>query len=530
MKFVKYMVCLSLLIMSVSGCSNSNNIGTSVTPTDTSVIPTNTDINYNINYVIEPCLTETGTEFVDGIMLIGTGDDENKKYGFIDNMGNIIAQPIYDYTYYTAYASIGSNSGFSEGLACVCKDGKWGYIDREGNEVIEFKYSYARNFYGGLAVVSLEEGGKKGYINKSGELVIKESFDEAYEFYDGFAIVEINEKYYFIDTSGNIVRELDCDSIDIGRYEYEWKYSGIIRIEKNGLVGAICVRNGEIKVITEPKYYYLSSFGVNDGQAYFMTSDPNEKGACGLIDINGNEIFKFEGHAINVLSDGGYYAWDYNDKCGYLDKSGNVVIPFRYDEAGDFNNGLAIVKLNEKYGLIDREGNEVLPIKFDSIRIDDNNTIVLEESGKWYLLDGKTFEKISNEYDFIGFGDEIYPVKRDNKIGIISKTGREIASPMYDSYDNYYNGAVKDYIWVKQGEEWFCLDTQGKDKFATSFEWVSTFKHGLASVQKDGKFGVIDYNGNVVVPFIFDSTRVIEKGLVEVMVGGKYGKRGIIKI
>lgn len=516
------MVFLLLFIISVSGCKNSGN-------TRKSVIPTNTDNNYSnrINYAIEPQLTEIGPKFVDGIMLIGTGDDENKKYGFIDNMGNIIAEPIYDYTYYTSYASCGDNSGFSEGLACVCKDGKWGYIDKKGNEIIEFKYPYADNFYEGLAAVSLKEGGKVGYINKSGELVIKESFDIAYQFYNGVAIVKINDKYYFIDTLGNIVRELDYDSIDLGRYDYEWKYSGIIRVEKNGLVGAIYVKNGEIKVIVEPKYSYLSAFGTADGQANFSTSTKNE--TCGVIDISGKEIIRFEGKALHVLSEGRYAASNYNGKWGYLDQSGNVIIPFKYDEVEGFNNGLAVVKLNQKSGLIDRDGKEVLQFDFDSIKVTDNN-IVVEENGKWYLLDCQTLKKISNEYDFIGLGDQIFPVQKNNKVGIISKTGREIISPRYDNYENSFFEVAKDYMWVKQGEEWFCLDIQGKNKFATSFEAVSLFEHGIASVQKDGKCGVIDFNGEVVVPFIFDSARIIEKGLIEVISGGKYGKHGIIKI
>lgn len=111
------MVCLSLLVISMTGCSNPSNTSTSVTPT-------NTDNNYNINYVIEPYLTQIAPEFVDGVMLVETGDDENRKYGFIDNMGNIIAEPIYDYTNFIISASSGYASGFSEDLACLCKNGK----------------------------------------------------------------------------------------------------------------------------------------------------------------------------------------------------------------------------------------------------------------------------------------------------------------------------------------------------------------------------------------------------------------------
>ena len=42
---------------------------------------------------------------------------------------------------------------FSQGLAAVKKDGKWGYIDMEGSTVIPFQFDYAFSFSKGLAVV-----------------------------------------------------------------------------------------------------------------------------------------------------------------------------------------------------------------------------------------------------------------------------------------------------------------------------------------------------------------------------------------
>ena len=55
---------------------------------------------------------------------------------------------------------------FSEGLALVKLNGKYGYIDKQGNEVIPLKYDYANNFLEGLALVRLN--GKYGYIDKQG--------------------------------------------------------------------------------------------------------------------------------------------------------------------------------------------------------------------------------------------------------------------------------------------------------------------------------------------------------------------------
>jgi hypothetical protein len=64
---------------------------------------------------------------------------------------------------------------FSEGLARVELNGKWGYIDKEGKEVIPIKYDWARSFSEGLACVKLN--GKWGYIDKEG----KEYFENLQE-------------------------------------------------------------------------------------------------------------------------------------------------------------------------------------------------------------------------------------------------------------------------------------------------------------------------------------------------------------
>ena len=48
---------------------------------------------------------------------------------------------------------------------------RYGYIDKEGNVVIEYKFNYAEEFEGDLAIVGIDE--KYGFINKDGEFVIE---------------------------------------------------------------------------------------------------------------------------------------------------------------------------------------------------------------------------------------------------------------------------------------------------------------------------------------------------------------------
>ena len=75
------------------------------------------------------------------------------KYGFIDKSGKVVIEPQFD-----------SASNFSEGFACVEKDGKWGFIDKSGKVVIEPQFDDADAFSEGLAVVAIEVEGGKGDV------------------------------------------------------------------------------------------------------------------------------------------------------------------------------------------------------------------------------------------------------------------------------------------------------------------------------------------------------------------------------
>jgi hypothetical protein len=55
---------------------------------------------------------------------------------------------------------------FNEGLARVELNGKWGFIDKTGKEVISLKYDVANYFFEGLALVKLND--RKFYIDKNG--------------------------------------------------------------------------------------------------------------------------------------------------------------------------------------------------------------------------------------------------------------------------------------------------------------------------------------------------------------------------
>ena len=57
-----------------------------------------------------------------------------------------------------------------------------------------------------------------------------------------------------------------------------------------------------------------------------------------------------------------------NEKCGFIDTTGEVVIPIEYDYAGDLEEGLAIVGKGEDFYYIDTEGDFVKDYDDDVLR------------------------------------------------------------------------------------------------------------------------------------------------------------------
>ena len=252
----------------------------------------------------------------------------NGKWGFIDKSGNEVVPCKYDWA-----------DSFSEGLASVILDGKYGSIDKSGNEVVPCKYDYAYSFSEGLARVHLD--GKYGFIDKSGNEVVPCKYDLAWRFSEGLASVELDGKCGFIDKSGNVVIPF--------KYDAARPFSeGLARVHLDGKEGFIDKNGNEVVPLK-----YDDAYDFSEGLALVRLD-----GKYGFIDKSGNEVVPCtyddahsfsEGLAVVIL----------DGKRGFIDNSGNVVIPFKYDLAYDFFEGLALVYLDGRDFSIDKSGNEI---------------------------------------------------------------------------------------------------------------------------------------------------------------------------
>ncbi|MEM1208404.1 MAG: WG repeat-containing protein [Planctomycetota bacterium] len=112
---------------------------------------------------------------------------------FIDQNGEV--------AFDASQAGMTALGDFSDGLAAFEREGRWGYLDKAFEVVIEPTYDEARGFLSGLAAV--RSGDRWGYIDKEGNTIVEPAFDWAWDFTDVLAMVSVNSRYGYIDRAGN---------------------------------------------------------------------------------------------------------------------------------------------------------------------------------------------------------------------------------------------------------------------------------------------------------------------------------------
>lgn len=287
---------------------------------------------------------------------------------------------------------------FHDGLARIKQNGKYGYIDKSGNEVISCQYDVADDFHCHRACVRID--GKYGYINKNGNLIIACDYDMAGDFYENLACVKKDGKYGFVDIFGKnaIPNNLNYDLV----VHFS---EGLAMVKKKGKYGYIDKSGKEVihdlSGMSSAGHFYeglaRAVFGDDDGRTSGFI-DQN-----GKLVISGTEYFAVgnfnEGFAeVNVTDE-----WGEDSKYGFIDKTGKIVIPCIYDNVAGFNDGFAYFEKDGSAGFINKFGKQVITLK---------------------NVEKPLFGYYFNE----GFA----AIEKDGKHGYINKVGEEATTIIYD--------------------------------------------------------------------------------------------------
>lgn len=294
------------------------------------------------------------------------------------------------------------------------------------------------------ASYSTIDGVKWGYINESGEFAIKAVYDWAQDFqYNGLAVVTVKELSGLINSSG----------------EY----------------------------IVEPKYSDIEDFSEDRA----VTVGPK---GFKVIDEGGNVIFE-SGNYIGTFHDGRavFSGLGAQDKIlyGYIDKQGNIVVPARYETAGDFKNGKAVVKSgNGKYSVIDIDGHII---------------------GNF-------------NYAFVGdISEGLMPFQEESngKYGFIDETGSVVIRPMFTGIEGFKNGRAIVNTGENYSNRYGLIDRTGRFVISPDYNDILSLGEGMYAVGRavdinkpylGSKYAVADKNGQILTEFIYTDITNYENG------------------
>lgn len=284
--------------------------------------------------------------------------DDNNKYGLISTSGKVLIEPKYEMVKYlnssSLYAvkekgewkvinvedgSIVIDGGYDDITEVkgeelvVVKDGKYGVIDTNKKEKIPFEYEdlkYAFSIY-----YIAKKDNKYGIINSENEKIIDFEY----------------QNMVYVENGGFI----QADKTDTETVIFDSNLSQKI----SGIISEINIDKGYIKAYIDNEYKYYN--------------------------------FKFEEKkSSDLLTENTLFLSKKDGKYGYVNKTGDVVIDYIYDDATEQNScGYAAVKKDGVWGSIDKAG---VVSKEPTVNLD--SSIYIDFIGEWHLSDnGLYYEK-----------------------------------------------------------------------------------------------------------------------------------------
>jgi len=545
-------------------------------------------------------LDEQGNEtdyngFSSNLTAVSNYTDTGYKYGYTDAQGNLVIDYKYDYAYYfnegvAITENYGENYTYkyyvvneagdeinktpysyattcSEGLICVQKDGYYGYIDIEGNTVIDFIYLYAYPFNDGLAKVQ-NSNYQYGFINREGKLIIDFSNNYINDFYGDYAIItqtiypSYTYLYALINRKGEVVTEY---------------YNNLTRVTDEVYIAEKLVNNQPKSAFINPigkpiSEWYDAIIPNSYGEEYQVISDNK----IDFIDMQGIKVdqakrqellnsnfYFYEGlAAFSKTTSDSYYIY------GFIDEQGNIVIDAQYDYVYNFSNNYAIVSdygdsYVYSYALINKQGDvvtdwcqsienygtDMFKIQKDGlysifnndiyqicdwtktiINVDDNYFLTGDEqrfrlfdiSGNEINDDVLFNETIKNAFvfdnDFATFS--IYnPVDYTTKYGVVNTKGEIILQPDYGYLGNVRNGMIlfSDYT-TDYATKYGYINIKGETVIEPQFDYAYDFSENMAVVgiydteTYETNYGYINLNGDLVVDYQFSSAESFSEG------------------
>lgn len=428
-------------------------------------------INKDGTFIIKPQY-DNAMDFQDnGLAIV----DKGNLSGIIDRNGRFIV-PL-------KYSSI---TQFSEGRAAVIDDSGFRVIDLSGEVITPKSYSYIGTFHNGRVIFNnISEQGLLlyGYLDRNGSEIIPMQFMSANDFKDGQALVQIKDNQFaLIGLKGEILYTYNYASVNNPG-------DGLLsfQIDTNSKYGYIDMQGN---IVIQPQYSVALPF---DKERAVVNTSVDISNKYGLIDLNGKFIIEPIYNDINTIGDDRVALGKViNPEQPYIGSTyaiadminGNLLTDFLYTNVSNYNRGYVSVSDDSKTFFLDKNGEvaKSLPIIKGSGTLSfDGDLIKANVDYRVYYLnrDGKivwqqnTIIPLNNQFKII---EEKYSPDKNYLVYY-----PQIAGVANENIQKSINDHLKMLSQVKPITEELLLDYSYSGDFSVTF-----FKKSLLVLELDG--------------------------------------------
>lgn len=427
------------------------------------------------------------------------------KYGIISTEGEEITEPIYEDISAVTY---------KEGMLLVKENGKYGVININGKVVIKPEYDNITvdNYYDaetkyqktGFIVCNInEEGYRYGYVDYRGKKIL----DTIYTEIERVTEIENEDDIYIIAYKDGQAGLLKNKKVVLN-YEYEeimyYSYNDVFIVQRNAKQG-IADRNGNIKIDT--KYTNMSFGGI-----YVNVTDENNESK--ILDLNGNEVT--DGYVAKMPTQDGMHYIVYDEEGIYkiIDNNGNIVIDKQYTNIEEIGNNYYIVANNRNNGIIDLSGKSLVELKYNSIVKIDNTELLqanISETSTVSLINKNMEVVVTMDDANMDIEDGYIRLYSENENKYFDYAGKELKAEEVFPNNNIYASE-------KDGK-WGFVDKNGNTVIENKYDMVTELnEYGFAGIKEDGKWGIVNSEGKIIQEPTYELEEVSPKFI------GKYYK------
>lgn len=265
--------------------------------------------------------------------------------------------------------------------------GKWGFVNRDGDIVVQPQYVYAIGFYNGetRSVVAKFVDSKLcwGAIDKNGKEVIPCIYESLYTRWgDAFAFRRFGEEYYGVmDADGNVLSEPQFDYFE----SYDKEHRLLAVGDHEDTLGVYSLDHRKMILPIE--------FDCISFDTYFISCEISYTGKERYFDYSGKEIEYSEYESVSEIN--GLLRTRKNGKFGYMKPDGAVVIPNILvggrvwdNDLELYQKGYFVTGKRNQYGFSSIGGREILPPRYSELSIYDDFLIASERTdANWTIRD-----------------------------------------------------------------------------------------------------------------------------------------------